>query len=237
MAVRMDESKEEDFDPTSPNRREIGREIVDESGGFGPAMAQLYRGEMDRMTTWRQRLDQTTYWAVTLMAAIFTWTFSNRNNPHYILIIGMIAVGVFLQIEARRYRGYDVWRSRVRILQENLFSYALDPSQGIARENWRAALSEDLHDPSPKLSNLAATAHRLRRIYFPLLGILLIAWIGRITMYTRDEPGLEAATVGSIPGPIVVALVGIAYLGLIALMVLPGEHHIRGEIYESGLHE
>ena len=124
----MDNSKDDDFDPTSPDRREIGREIVDENSGLGSAIAHLYRGEMDRMTTWRQRLDQTTYWAVTLMAAILTWTFSNRNTPHYILIIGMIAVGVFLQIEAHRYRGYDVWRLRVRILQENLFSYALDPS-------------------------------------------------------------------------------------------------------------
>lgn len=68
----MDESKDDTFDPTSSERREIGREIVDESGELGSAMAHLYRGEMDRMTTWRQRLDQTTYWAVTVMAAILT---------------------------------------------------------------------------------------------------------------------------------------------------------------------
>lgn len=233
----MDESKDDTFDPTRPERREIGREIVDENGGLGSAMAHLYRGEMDRMTTWRQRLDQTTYWAVTLMAAILTWTFSNRSNPHYILLVGMVAVGVFLQIEARRYRGYDVWRSRVRLLQEDLFSYALDPSQGLERENWRAALSEDLHNPSAKLSNLAAAAHRLRRVYFSLLGILLLAWIVRITMYTPGEPWQETAAIGAIPGFIVVVVVGLAYLGLVALMTLPGEHHVRGEIYDSDLHE
>lgn len=233
----MDKSKEDTFDPTSPERREIGREIVDESGGLGSAMAHLYRGEIDRMTTWRQRLDQTTYWAVTLMAAILTWTFSSRNNPHYILLVGMAAVGVFLQIEARRYRGYDVWRSRVRILQENLFSYALDPSQGIGREDWRTALGEDLQNPSPKLSNIAAIAHRLRRVYFSLLSILLLAWIGRITMYTQGETWLETAAIGTIPGLLIVAFVGVVYLGLVALMVLPGEHHIRGEIYESDLYE
>lgn len=233
----MDDSKDDSFDPTSPERREIGREIVDESGGLGSAMAHLYRGEMDRMTTWRQRLDQTTYWAVTLMAAILTWTFSSRSNPHYILLIGMVAVSVFLQIEARRYRGYDVWRSRVRILQENLFSYALDPSQGIERENWRTALGEDLQNPSPKLSNIAAAAHRLRRVYFSLLSVLLLAWIGRITMYTPGESWPETAAIGVIPGLVVIVLVGLAYLGLIALLVLPGEHHVRGEIYESDLYE
>lgn len=159
VASRIDESKDDTFDPTSPERREIGRKIVDESGGLGSTMAHLYRGETDHMTTWRQRLEQTTYWAVTLMAAILTWTFSNRSNSHYILLVGLIAVGAFSQVEARRYRGYDVWRLRVRILQKNLFSYALDSSQGIARENWRVARGGDLHDPSAELSNLAAIAH------------------------------------------------------------------------------
>lgn len=229
----MDDSRDEEFDPTSAERREIGREVVDESGGLGSALAHLYRGEMDRVTTWRQRLDQTTYWAVTLMAAILTWTFSSRNNPHYVLIIGMVAVGVFLQIEARRYRGYDVWRSRVRILQENLFSYAIDPSQGLGDEDWRAALGEDLRDPSPKLSNLGALAHRLRRVYFPLLVVLLIAWVGRISAYDPSETWFEAAAIGPAPGPVVVAVVGLTYFGLAVLMALPGEHHVRGEIYES----
>lgn len=64
----MEKSNDDSFDSTSPERREI----VDESGGLGSAMAHLYRGEMDCMTTWRQRLDQTTYWAVTVMAAILT---------------------------------------------------------------------------------------------------------------------------------------------------------------------
>ncbi len=65
-------------------------------------MAHLYRGEMNCMTTWRKRLDQTTYWTVAVMVAILTCTVSNRDNPHHILLIGMVAVGVFLQIEARR---------------------------------------------------------------------------------------------------------------------------------------
>lgn len=56
-------------------------------------------------------------------------------------------------------------------------------------------------------------------------------------MYTQGEPWLEAAAIGAIPGLIVIAVVGVAYLGLVALMVLPGEHHIRGEIYESNLQE
>nr|WP_321167630.1 DUF2270 domain-containing protein [Halalkalirubrum salinum] len=46
-------------------------------------------------------------------------------------------------IEARRYRDYDVFRSRVRVIQENLFANALNPSQGTESHDWRAELSRD----------------------------------------------------------------------------------------------
>ncbi|ELZ18002.1 hypothetical protein C477_12377 [Haloterrigena salina JCM 13891] len=41
------------------------------------------------MKVWRERLDQTTYWAIVIMSAILTWTFSSRNNPHYVLLLGV----------------------------------------------------------------------------------------------------------------------------------------------------
>src|SRR6056297_534128 len=111
---RMSESNGDDIDPTAPEQREIGREMVDENTGLGSVMAHFYRGEMSRVTTWRQRLDETTKWTVTLMAAILTWAFSNTDNPHYILLIAIGAVATFLGIEARRYQHYDVYRTRVR---------------------------------------------------------------------------------------------------------------------------
>lgn len=226
-----EDTENEGFDPKIPEHREIGRKIVDESGGLDSAMAHLYRGEMERVTTWRRRLDQTTYWAVTLMAAILVWAFSIGEAPHAILLVGMATVGVFLWIEARRYLGYDIWRSRVRVLQENLFAYALDPSRELTYENWRGELAEDLYHPSPKLSTVSAVAHRLRRVYFPLLGVLLLAWLGKITIYTPGEPWFRTAAIGAIPGPIVVAIVALVYLGLFALMMVPSNRHIRGEIY------
>ena len=38
------------------------------------------------------------------MAAILTWAFSSAHNPHYIVLIVIVVVTVFLGIEARRYR-------------------------------------------------------------------------------------------------------------------------------------
>ncbi|MFC7007189.1 DUF2270 domain-containing protein [Halalkalicoccus salilacus] len=46
-------------------------------------------------------------------------------------MVAMLVGVVFLLIESKRFRDYDIWRSRVRVLQENLFANALDPSRGV----------------------------------------------------------------------------------------------------------
>lgn len=60
-----------------------------------------------------------------VVAAILTWAFSSLDNPHYILLIGAATLSVFLVIEARRFRGYGIWRSRVRALQKNVFDQTI----------------------------------------------------------------------------------------------------------------
>jgi len=45
-------------------------------------LVHLCRGELDRVTSWRSRLDQTINWAVTILAALLTWVFSSSDKPH-----------------------------------------------------------------------------------------------------------------------------------------------------------
>ncbi|MGQ3414445.1 DUF2270 domain-containing protein [Natrinema sp. LN54] len=225
----MVDSNDDEFDPTAPEQREIGREMVDESTGLGSVMAHAYRGELGRVDTWRQRLDQTTTWAVTVMAAILTWAFSSPDNPHYILLIGIVIVTVFLGIEARRYRDYDVFRSRVRILQENLLATALDPSQGVEHVDWRAELSRDYREPTVKVPMREALANRLQRVYLALLGVLLVAWIFRVTAFAGREDWIETAAIARIQGPIVIAVVVVFYVALLAIALWPRERQAKGE--------
>ncbi|WP_254862257.1 DUF2270 domain-containing protein [Halovivax gelatinilyticus] len=229
----MADSSSDEFDPTARDQREIGREMVDESTGLGSVMAHAYRGEIDRVGTWRQRLDETTTWAVTLMAAILTWAFSSTDNPHYILLIGIVVVTIFLGIEARRYRDYDVFRSRARVIQENLFANALDPSQGTESHDWRAELSKDYRRPTLKVSLSEALANRLRRVYLALLGILVVAWIFRITAFAPREAWLTTAGIARLPGVTVVAVVAVFYLVLLAVSFWPRERHAKGEFREG----
>lgn len=198
--------------------------------GAGSALAHLYRGEIHRMRFWRERLDKTTNWSVLVMAAILTWAFSSDENPHYIILVGMAAISVFLVIESRRYRGYDIWRSRVRVLQENVFAYALDRDVGPVDPAWREKLSRDYVRPTMKLSFEEAVAHRLRRVYLPLFFLLLFAWLVRITAFSVDS-WPESAAIGGIPGTAVSAVVATTTLFLLFVAARPRAW--KGELHEA----
>lgn len=225
---------DESFDAVSEDARTMGRGFFEESSAPGSAMAHLYRGEIHRMKLWRERLDRTSNWAVTLIAAILTYAFSAANRPHYIILVGVVMVTVFLVIEARRYRGYDMWRSRVRMLQRNVFAYSLDPSQGIEDPDWRPRLSRDYREPHVKISYEEAIAHRLRRVYLPLFTVLLAAWLVRILV--TPETGSTwptSAAIGVLPGSSITALVGVFYLVLVGVTFRPRVWQATGELRKS----
>ncbi|WP_435075454.1 DUF2270 domain-containing protein [Halorubrum sp. HHNYT27] len=197
----------EEFDPGSREEREVAAEAASDSSDLLSLMAHTYRGELGRTSSWRTRIDRTTNWAVVVTASLLTWTFSNESRPHYVLLIGVVMLSVFLGIETRRYRMFDVWRSRVRLLEENVFANALDP-EGVEQSNWRKLLSEDLREPTVKTPTLEAMSRRLRRVYAPLLSVLVGAWIVRITVFTPSGSGVVAtAAIGAIPGAFVITLV------------------------------
>ena len=221
-------------DPTSPGSPTVGEGLLDAEMGPSSAMAHLYRGEIHRMKYWRERLDKTTNWAVIVMAAIITWAFSSPENPHYVLLVGAATLAVFLTVEARRYRAYDIWRSRVRTLQENVWAVGLDPSADVTDPDWRVALADDYRAPTIKITAEEAIAHRLRRIYLPLFAVLLAAWLIRVTAFAAI-PWPRAAAIGVVPGTVVTASVAIAFLGALVVACRPRTWHSRGELREERL--
>ncbi|UPM45134.1 DUF2270 domain-containing protein [Halocatena salina] len=223
-----------EIDPADTEHRELGKGLLEEDMGPSSATAHLYRGEIHRMTFWRERLDRTTNWAVVVISAILTWAFSRPQAPHYILLIGIATLAVFLAIEARRYRGYDIWRSRVRKLQENVFAYGLDPSAGMPDPNWREKLSQDYRTPTIKITPEEAIAHRLRRIYLPLFTVLLAAWVVRITVFSPESWAVSAA-IGGIPGEAVIVLVVLFYVGTAIVALRPRTWHAKGELRSKNL--
>ncbi len=221
-------------DPTAGAARDLGRGLFEEEMGPGSSLAHLYRGEIHRMKFWRERLDRTTNWAVTTIAAILTFSFSSPDHPHYLLLAGSVMLGIFLVIEARRYRGYDVWRSRVRVLQENVIAHGLDPREQVRDERWRERLSDDYREPTLKISAEEALAHRLRRVYLPLFSVLVGAWVVRVTvMATAGWP--TSAAIGTIPGRVTTAVVVLAYAALFAVSFRPREWQAEAELRTEDL--
>jgi len=222
-----------DFDPASPSEREVAAGAADDRSDLLSLMAHTYRGELGRTSSWRTRIDRTTNWAVVVTASLLTWTFSSESRPHYVLLIGLVMLSVFLGIETRRYRMFDVWRSRVRLLEENVFANALDP-EGVEQSNWRHLLSEDLREPTIKTPTVEAMSRRLRRVYAPLLSVLIAAWVVRLTVFTPSGGGVvSTAAIGAIPGALVLALVGGFYLLVLALSLRRAPRRAKGELHAT----
>ena len=174
---------------------------------FNTAMVHFYRGEVQRSNTWRTRLDTTTYWAVLTAGATLSFTFSSQLSPHFVIPINSILVAVFLVMEARRYRYYEIWASRVRVIETGYFAQMLAPDSVPRDQEWASHLASDLLTPHFTISVWEAIGRRLRRNYLWIFALLALSW--NLKVYLHPVPAdtfelfLQRATVGLVPGWIV----------------------------------
>src|SRR4030095_6835695 len=149
------------------------------------AMSHFYRGELGRIMVWRQRLDTTTSWAITVTSTIFTVAFSLRDVPHIIFFFNVAIVSVMLWIEARRYRFYDAFRARVRMLEAHFLVPIVAQNTSLLQGEWQKLVCEDLLLPSFKISRFEALGRRLKRNYAFIFVIILVAWLTKIFIHAK----------------------------------------------------
>ncbi len=154
--------------------------------GYIAAMSHFYRGEIGRIMQWRARLDNTTNWAITTTSTIFTVAFSVREVPHIIFLFNIAIVFIMLWIEARRYRFYDAFRARVRMLEAHFLVPVVMQEARMLQGDWRKLLSEDLLIPSFKISAIEAIGRRLKRNYVFIFVVILFAWVTKIFLHAKD---------------------------------------------------
>ncbi|MEK1870100.1 MAG: DUF2270 domain-containing protein, partial [Ensifer adhaerens] len=111
------------------------------------AVVHYYRGEMGRMAGWRDRIDRTSNWAITVVAALLSVSLSTPSSHHGVLLFAMLLITLLLLIEARRYRFFDVYRARVRQLERGYFAQILAPD-GTPNLNWAASIAKSLRKPA-----------------------------------------------------------------------------------------
>jgi uncharacterized membrane protein len=181
---------------------------------FNTAMVHFYRGEVTRANTWRNRLDTTTNWAVVTTGATLSFAFSLPTNPHFVILINTVLVGFFLFMEARRYRYYEIWSGRVRMLETGFFMQMLSPDAAGDDHAWAQLLVADLQEPRFNISEAEALGRRLRRNYFWLFMLLAASWNLKVYMHPFETRTLEdfvrKAEIGVVPGEIVI-LTGIFF--------------------------
>src|SRR4051812_24209216 len=141
---------------------------------FNTAMVHFYRGEVQRSNTWRNRLDTTTNWAVITAGATLSFAFSSAANPHFVIPINSILVAFFLFMEARRYRYYEIWASRVRVIETGYFAPLL--TGNVTDTEWAHRMAEELRTPHFTISEWEAVGRRLRRNYLWIFALLAAAW-------------------------------------------------------------
>ncbi|MDH3628064.1 MAG: DUF2270 domain-containing protein [Acidobacteriota bacterium] len=193
-------------------------------------MVHFYRGEVHRSTSWRQRLDLTTNWAVVTMAGMLSFSFASAQNPHIVLLLSNLVILSFLLIEGRRYRYFEVYRARVRMLEENFLIPVITRQLESPMVTWREMVAMDLDLPKYKTTLLEAVGLRLRRNYFSIFLILLGAWVVKLTLHPDIAHSLSEIlprmAVGPIPAWIVAAGGGVFYGSLFMVTYL--SRHIHG---------
>ena len=132
---------------------------------FNTAIIHFYRGEVARSNVWRTRLDATTNWAVITAGATLSFVFSSPDNPAFAIPINSILVAIFLFMEARRYRYYEVWANRVRVLETGYFAPMLSHRTVPPDKEWAEHISADLLSPHFTITEWEAIGRRLRSNY------------------------------------------------------------------------
>jgi len=195
---------------------------------FNTAMVHFYRGEVQRSNVWRGRLDATTNWAVITAGATLSFVFSSPDNPHFAIPINTILVSIFLFMEARRYRYYEVWANRVRVMETGYIAPMLSNRSIPPDKEWADHLSANLLDPHFTISEWEAVGRRLRANYLWIFLLLALSWTLKIYIHPSPIPVateaerkmffeifFQRATVGPVPGGMVVLCVAMFNLAVI----------------------
>jgi len=198
-------------------------------------LVHYYRAEVTRSLAWRERLDRTTNWAVGAAAAFIGFSFAHSEIHHGICLVALSILYTLLYVEARRYRFYDAYEYRVRLLHQyfiyGVLNGRLDMEEGTL---WVAELASDLRYPQYKMDFRYAIAQRFKANYVYLFAILLVCWLVKIALHPQQahtwSEYLAQAAVGGLPGWTILLFIVVFVLHGVWLMKIAGQRHGGGDI-------
>jgi uncharacterized membrane protein len=199
------------------------------------AVVHFYRAIVMHGDVWRQRLDATTNWAVVTTVGVISFAFTRPGAPPFILLLLIFATSLFLLMESRRYQIYDLWRRRIRTLNQYMVAPQLAPQSADDEEEIEAELAElarDLGRAVPHLRFIDAMGYRMRRNYGYIYTFIVGSWVLKLFLHPVGADSsavlLDRAAIGAIPGTVVIAFV-FAFMILVTFLALraPSEQMVR----------
>jgi len=131
-------------------------------------------------------------------------------------------VTIFLLIEARRYRYYELWAYRVRLMETDFFAPMLVPPFHPSAD-WAEALSESLLHPHFPISTLEAVGRRLRRNFLYIYFIIGAAWLLRLWLLpvpVREWISfVKRASVGPLDGAFFLIAIALFYTIIVVVSI------------------
>jgi uncharacterized membrane protein len=190
------------------------------------AMVHLYRGMMDRATTWRSRVDTPTNWAIVVSSTVSSFALGEEEHSHAAILLTILLCCGFWVIEARRYRYYDMWAGWVRLLETDYFAPMLAQNSLATNQYWHHLMTGDMVKPHFKITWREALGRRLWQNYLAIFYVLLCVWLLKLVLHPLERiaaPGsrvLLDTSLGSLPGITIISLVIIFYVGILVLALL-----------------
>jgi uncharacterized membrane protein len=180
------------------------------------ALAHLYRGEVYRSTIWRTRLDTTTNWSVVTLGIALSITFSSAEaSPLPLLLVGLL-IAMFLILEARRYRYFNVWRARARWIETKFYAPLLLRSSCPEPGEWQDILARDYLTPQYHIGLWRAMGRRIRRNYMWIFSFQAVAYYGKIIIHPIPLSSVgeffDRMALGPFPG-VLVFVIGLVFHG------------------------
>ena len=111
--------------------------------------------------------------------------FHARRAAHHFLF-NLAIVAVLLWIESRRYRFYDAFRARVRMLEAHFLVPMVMENRELLQGEWKKLVCEDLILPCFKITKLEAIGRRMKRNYMFIFILILIAWLTKIFLHASE---------------------------------------------------
>jgi uncharacterized membrane protein len=231
------------LDSTSGNGNGHGSGVDYEStaldrGSYVAAIIHLYRGEISRANAWRHRLDQTTNWAIFGTTAVLGFAFGDTTHSHFAVLFANLVLVMFLFLEARRFRFFDVWRARIRLIETNFFGPILERNLESPEIHWGRLISDDLNQPRFHLTMMQSVRLRLMKNYLGMIGVVTVAWMIKLEIHpfpaTDFDEVIDRLRLGDFPMWASVAPIICFYALLLVVVVVC---RVRGHRDDWGIGE